>query len=307
MIAVVGMGVQGAKRLAVARSGIRVDPVAADVDYADLREVPLDAYQAAYVCTPDGPKQEIVRYLVEHGKHALIEKPFTLDASGYREIAAIQERTHATVYVAYNHRFEPHIAAVRDLLEAGALGDIYTVSLSYGNGTAALVRQSPWRDAGLGVIADLGSHLLDIVDFWWGLEGREVDFVDAQRYENHAWDHALFRITGAPTVFAETTLLSWRNDFTCRIRGSAGSVDIASLCKWGPSSLTVRGRVLPSGRPDERTTTLVLPDPTWALEHEHFQQLIARGDRGNLRSSEMIADILTRARALLPTSPETGP
>ena len=300
MIAVIGLGVQGTKRLAIAGEGIRVDPVAEGADYADIRAVPLDTYEAAYVCTPDAPKAEIVRYLVEHGKHALIEKPFTLDSAGYRRLEELRARTGVTVYVAYNHRFEPHIASIKALLDEGALGEIYTVSLSYGNGTAALVRRSPWRDSGMGVIADLGSHLLDMVDLWWGLDGRSVDFIDARRYENAAWDHATFRITGNPTVYAETTLLSWRNDFTCRIRGSAGSAEISSLCKWGPASLTVRGRVLPSGRPDERTTTLVQADPTWEIEHRHFQNLIAHGDAGNLRTSERIADLLAETSMLLP-------
>ena len=300
MIAVVGMGVQGAKRLAIAGSGVRVDPIAEDADFARIEDVPLDAYTAAYVCTPDEPKLAIVRYLLEHGKHALVEKPFTLTPEQFDEIAELQSRTGTTLYIAYNHRFEPHIAAVKSLLDSRSLGEIYTVSLSYGNGTAALVRQSAWRDTGLGVIADLGSHLLDMVDFWWGLEGRSIDFIDARRHENAAWDHATLRITGTPTILAETTLLSWRNDFTCRIRGSAGSVDIASLCKWGPSTLTVRGRVLPSGRPDERATTLVQADPTWKLEHHHFANLIAAREPGNLATSAQIARLLDDAARLLP-------
>jgi len=293
------MGVQGAKRLGIAGAGIRVDPVAGSADYATIEQVPLDDYACAYVCTPDAPKQEIVRYLVEHGKHVLIEKPFTLDEAGYEELQALQAHSGATIYVAYNHRFEPHIVAVKDLLDSGSLGEIYTVTLSYGNGTAALVRSSPWRDQGLGVVADLGSHLLDIVDFWWGLDGRSIDFIDASCHENNAWDQATFRISGQPAVYAETTLLSWRNDFLAKIRGSAGSVEITSLCKWGPSSLIERGRVLPSGRPDERITTLVQPDPTWALEHAYFHDLIARGDPGNLHTSRRIAGLLIQADTLL--------
>ena len=305
MIAVIGLGVQGTKRLAIAGSGIRVDPVSPDAQYAGIEQVPLDAYTAAYVCTPDAPKYRIVRYLVEHGKHVLIEKPFTLAGHEYDDLRALQERTGSTVYVAYNHRFEPHIAAVKDILDRGAIGEIYTASLSYGNGTAALVRSSPWRDQGLGVVADLGSHLLDMVDFWWGLDGRSIDVIDAARHENQAWDHAQFRISGTPTVYAETTLLSWRNDFSCRIRGSAGSVEISSLCKWGPTSLIERGRVLPSGRPDERITTLVQADPTWALEHAYFHDLIERGERGNLGTSQHITRMLDQAQQLLDAGPAT--
>ena len=222
----------------------------------------------------------------------MIEKPFTLEPAAYAELSSLQENTGSTIYVAYNHRFEPHIARVKELLEQGELGEIYTVSLSYGNGTAELVRLSDWRDIGIGVVADLGSHLLDMIDFWWGLEGRTIDFLDARTIENRAYDQATFRVSGEPSIYAETTMLSWRNDFHCHIRGSEGSAHISSLCKWGPTSLTIRGRVRPSGRPDEHTTTLVESDPTWSREFDHFVALIEEGDPGNLATSREISRIL---------------
>jgi scyllo-inositol 2-dehydrogenase (NADP+) len=304
--AVVGMGVQGAKRRAVLGDlpHLTVDPVAPTVDFRDLRQVPLDAYDAVLLCTPDAPKPELVRYAVDHGKHVLVEKPFTLSASGYAELAQRADASGATVYVAYNHRFEPHIAAAQAILEAGAIGDIYTVWLSYGNGTAELVRASAWRDTGNGVIADLGSHLLDMVDMWWGLGGREIDMIDARRVENRAPDHALMRLSGDWPIYLETTMLSWRNDFRCDIRGSEGSLHISSLCKWGPTSLTIRGRVHPSGRPDERVETLVQADPTWAAEFAHFRGLIEAGNRGNLDTSREISRILTSVDRMLADATE---
>ena len=71
------------------------------------------------------------------------------------------------------------------------------------------------------------------------------------------------------------TLLCWRNHFTCDVFAENGSAHISSLCKWGPSSFTLRTRVLPSGRPREETITLVQDDPTWAIEYEHFKALCA--------------------------------
>ena len=295
------MGVQGVKRRDIIGESkfVTVDPIVAGVDFARLQDVPLGDFDAVFLCTPDSAKQELVKYAVEYGKHVLIEKPFNLEPGQYADLSALAERTGSTIYVAYNHRFEPHIASVKAILDSGELGEIYTVSLSYGNGTAQLVRESQWRDAGLGVIADLGSHLLDMVDFWWGIEGRRIDFMDAQAKENRAFDQANFRLSGIPAVYAETTMLSWRNDFQCIIRGSEGSAHILSLCKWGPTSLTVRGRVRPSGRPDERTETLVHADPTWAAEHEHFVGLIDAGDAGNLATSREIARILDDVAAEL--------
>ena len=291
---VVGMGIQGVKRRAImeAHQPITVDPVAEGVDFRQLSDVPLDAYEAVLLCVPDAPKAELIDFAVDHGKHVLVEKPLYLDPQDYIDLSSRARKAAVTIYVAYNHRFEPHIATAKHVLDSGEIGEIYTVSLSYGNGTAALVRSSPWRDKGLGVIADLGSHLLDMVDFWWGLNGRDVDYVDARAVENQSYDQAIMRLAGSPAVYLETTMLSWRNDFRCDIGGSEGSLHISSLCKWGPTSLTVRGRIRPSGRPDERTETMVQGDPTWAAEFAHFLNLISTGNPGNLSTSREIARIL---------------
>ena len=292
---VVGMGIQGLKRRAVmdTHQSITVDPVAEGVDFRNLADVPLDAYEAVLLCVPDDAKAELIDFAVSHGKHVLVEKPFNVTPQQYADLSSRAREAGATVYVAYNHRFEPHIVTAKHVLDSGEIGEIYTVSLSYGNGTAALVRASPWRDAGLGVIADLGSHLLDMVDFWWGLSGREVDYVDARTVENRAYDHATMRLSGSPAAYLETTMLSWRNEFRCDIRGSEGSLHISSLCKWGPASLTVRDRVRPSGRPSERTHTLVQVDPTWTAEFAHFLALISDGSPGNRDTSHEIARILS--------------
>ena len=72
------------------------------------------------------------------------------------------------------------------------------------------------------------------------------------------------------------TLLSWRNHFTCDVFAENGSAHISSLCKWGPSEFTHRARILPSGRPPEQSVTLVQDDPTWALEYEHFKDVVPK-------------------------------
>jgi hypothetical protein len=59
--------------------------------------------------------------------------------------------------------------------------------------------------------------------------------------------------------------------------GEQGSAHVDCLCKWGPSTLTVRNRVLPSGKPDERVVTLEQRDPTWVAEYDYFKALCARG------------------------------
>jgi predicted dehydrogenase len=165
---------------------------------------------------------------------------------------------------------------MRNTIRSGVLGRIYHCRMFYGNGTARLVRDSAWRDAGAGVLPDLGSHLLDTALFWFGEVTEDFGVLSARCFENRAPDHVVIgaRGEGAQLEF-EMTLLSWRNHFTCDVFAEKGSAHIRSLCKWGPTTFTLRTRVLPSGRPPEDTDTLEQPDPTWDLEYAHFKSLCA--------------------------------
>jgi scyllo-inositol 2-dehydrogenase (NADP+) len=278
-VVVVGLGNQGRKRQAVAGSSVvaTVDPVVAKATYRSLEEAPVDAYDAALVCTSDQAKPKIIRFLLERGKHVLVEKPLLGPERELREFAELCLRRTAVCYTAYNHRFEPHVVALKKLLEGGTLGTIYRARLFYGNGTALDVRNSVWRDQGMGVLSDLGSHLLDLVLFLFGKPREPLKLWSAHSFENRALDHIAFGAEGQPAWQLEMTLLSWRNTFSADVFAERGTAHIDCLCKWGPSTFTVRRRILPSGKPTEERHTLECPDPTWVAEYAHFEKLCATG------------------------------
>jgi len=274
---VVGLGVQGHKRRRFAGSDFvaAVDPVNLEAQYRAVEDVPLSSYDSALVCIPDKPKVEVLTYLLNNGKHVLVEKPLWADDDAkITQLNRLADSKKIVCYTAYNHRFEPHYVRMRDLVKSGELGKIYRCRMFYGNGTARLVRDSAWRDQGAGVLPDLGSHLLDTARFWFGDVGDDFHIVSANCFENRAPDHVVFASkTANPKLEFEITLLSWRNDFTCDVFAEKGTAHIRSLCKWGPCTFTKRTRVLPSGRPPEDVVTLVEDDPTWAAEYVHFKEL----------------------------------
>lgn len=276
-VIVVGLGVQGHKRREYAGKDFiaSVDPVNPSAHYRTLEEVPITSYDAALLCVPDEPKIELITYLLNNRKHVLVEKPlWALKDQDITQLEHLARSKGVVCYTAYNHRFEPHFVKMRDLIASGVLGELYHCRMFYGNGTARLVRESAWRDKAAGVLPDLGSHLLDTVNFWFGPSEGTFSIVSSQCFENKAPDHVVFKSQKhTPQIEMELTLLSWRNHFTCDIWAEKGSAHIASLCKWGPATFIHRERVLPSGRPKEDVITLEQSDPTWALEYEHFKQL----------------------------------
>ncbi len=297
-VVVVGLGVQGYKRRRFAGADFvtSVDPVNQEAPYRRIEDVPLGMYDAALLCVPDEPKVQLLDYLLANGKHALIEKP--LWARADHEILRLETQARAkgvVCYTAYNHRFEPHFVRMRDVLAAGRLGPVYRTRMFYGNGTARLVRDSAWRDVGAGVVPDLGSHLLDAVRFWFGDLGEDFVVIMADRFENQSPDHAVIAAPRAnPRIELEMTLLQWRNHFTCDVLAEKGTAHIRSLCKWGPTSFTIRSRVLPSGRPPEETVTLVREDPTWEAEYAHFRALCLGGGTTDLSNDLWLNRVLRK-------------
>ena len=280
-VVVAGLGIQGRKRQKFAGPDVvgTVDPVVAGADYRRIEDVPVGSYDAALVCTPDASKIALLTYLAENGKHMLVEKPLLAeDERELRELERLVKARGVVCYTAYNHRFEPHLVSMKDLLDSGTLGQVYQVSMFYGNGTARDVRNSPWRDQGLGVIPDLASHMLDLLLFYFGPVFNAPQPWNCARFENAAFDYfALGFPENQPRVMLEGTLLSWRNTFSLDVFAENGTAHVFGLCKWGPSSFVVRRRVLPSGKPPEEVKTLEQADPTWAIEYEHFRKLCAAG------------------------------
>lgn len=294
-IIVVGMGIQGNKRRQIAGTDVvaTVDPLVPGADYKRIEDVRTDCYDAALLCVPDDPKIGLIRYLLNQKKNVLVEKPLISEnQSDLEETASLVKRQGVVCYTAYNHRFEPHFIRLKETIASGILGKIYRARFFYGNGTARDVRNSPWRDKGVGVLPDLGSHLLDTILFVFGSWPDDLKIWSAQCFENKAFDHIICGGFSHLHIELEMSLLSWRNHFVAEVYGEKGSAHIDSLCKWGPSTFTLRQRILPSGRPTEESITLVQPDPTWKLEYEYFKKLCTNGEGSNVENDLLINKML---------------
>lgn len=291
-IALIGFGVQGKKRFKMAGQNIAfiVDPISAFANFKKIQDVPVSQFDAAYVCTPDKEKLPIIDYLIKNNKHILCEKPLYLDKPyRFAELQRKVNRKKLILYTAYNHRFEPSIIQMKEIIDSKKLGKIYSVKLCYGNGTARDVLNSDWRDTGSGVSLDLGSHLFDLLDYFFEDKKFEFKSVALDRFENRAPDHViLVSKDSIPRIQIEVSFCMWKNTFTCDIVGSKGSLHLNGLTKWGKSSLVFRSRVLPSGKPLEKKLNYTKGDSTWVAEHKHFNNLIKSLNKTNLSKDQTI-------------------
>lgn len=136
---------------------------------------------AVYVAVPHYLLTPLTMQVLEAGKHALTEKPL---ATSLQQIdmliglAAIQE---LALGVLYEMRYAPAHALARELIQAGAIGDIIAVQvqtlidkpLSYWQSGYTGRSINPWRglkaQAGGGVVLMNTSHLLDALTYVTGL------------------------------------------------------------------------------------------------------------------------------------------
>ncbi len=84
-----------------------------------------------YIATPHPSHVDNALLALEHGKHVLVEKPFTLNAA---EAAAIRDKAAEKGLLAMEAmwtRYLPHMVRIREILAAGTLGEIRLVSADH--------------------------------------------------------------------------------------------------------------------------------------------------------------------------------
>lgn len=114
---------------------------------------------AVYVATPHPMHLDGALLAIAAGKHVLVEKPFTLNALQAQRIADAARDAGVIVMEAMWTRYLPHMVRLRELLAAGAIGDVRTVIADH---TQALPTDPAHRlqspELGGGALLDLGIY-----------------------------------------------------------------------------------------------------------------------------------------------------
>jgi predicted dehydrogenase len=122
-----------------------------------------------YVSTPHPFHAEGARLALEHGKHVLVEKPFTLNAAEARAVVDLAAAKGLVVLEAMWTRWLPHMVRVRELLASGALGEVRAVLADHDQKLPVNPEHRLQNPAlGGGALLDLGIYP---VSFAWDVFG----------------------------------------------------------------------------------------------------------------------------------------
>lgn len=98
------------------------------VDHAEL--LARDDVAVADVATHPGPRPAIVRDAIRAGTHVLSQKPFVADLETGERLVELADEAGVALAVNQNGRWAPYFAYLRELVDAGAMGDLVSGHVS---------------------------------------------------------------------------------------------------------------------------------------------------------------------------------
>jgi len=119
------------------------------------------------ICTPIATHPEIAMQAIQSGKDVLSEKPIGIDLREIDKLINESEKLGKRVFVVHQVRFNKAILALKNVIDSGKMGKIYSISL---NTRWFRPREyfDKWygkKDIAGGTLLNQGIHYIDIVQW----------------------------------------------------------------------------------------------------------------------------------------------
>jgi predicted dehydrogenase len=133
----------------------------------DFEEMVSDPdVDAVAIATPVSTHHGLAVTALDAGKHVFIEKPLSASTFEARDLIQRADAASLTLMPGHTFLYSPPVLKIKELLDAGALGDVYFMSMSRVN----LGLHQP----DVSVVWDLGPHDFSILRYWLGMLPTEV-------------------------------------------------------------------------------------------------------------------------------------
>ena len=151
------------------------------IDYKEM--IDKEDLDAVHICTSNDVHFEIASYALKKGLHVVLEKPMTMDVKEAVALYKLAKTQKRVAKIHFHNRFYAHNQYVKTHIED--IGQIISIHGEYTQSWAASPEVYNWRDqqkyGGLTrVIADIGTHYLDLIEFLSGHQIVEVSAVFKQ-------------------------------------------------------------------------------------------------------------------------------
>jgi predicted dehydrogenase len=111
---------------------------------------------------------------LQAGKHVICEKPLSNTSAEARELVEMAEKTGLVNAVHFNLRYYPLVRQMKVMREKGELGKVHSIIGTYLQDWLYYETDYNWRlepdkSGESRAIADIGSHLMDLIEYISGL------------------------------------------------------------------------------------------------------------------------------------------
>jgi predicted dehydrogenase len=159
-----------------------------------------DAVEAVLIATPVHTHYALAAKALAAGKHVFVEKPLAPSSALADDLAELASERGRTLMCGHTFVYSPPVRAVKQMLEAGTLGDIYFISSSRVN--------LGLHQRDVSVIWDLGPHDFSILLYWLSELPTDVRAVGRDSIVKGIADVAFVTMNFASGVVANVEL-SW--------------------------------------------------------------------------------------------------
>ncbi|MBN1680295.1 MAG: Gfo/Idh/MocA family oxidoreductase [Anaerolineae bacterium] len=130
---------------------------------------------AVYIATPPHVHKQYTLMCAAAGKPVYVEKPMALNHAECQAMIEACSAAGVPLFVAYYRRALPRFLKIKTLIDKGAIGEVRMVRITLHQVSDSRLcdpDNRPWRVlpdiAGGGLFVDLGSHMLDFLDYVLG-------------------------------------------------------------------------------------------------------------------------------------------
>lgn len=224
-----------------------------------LEEEDLDV---VFISTTPNWHYAIAKSAIEQGIHVVCEKPFTMDSEQSNELLLLSEKLGVKVCVDFEWRFLPVRQRLKEMLEAGAIGNV--LHLEYHVSSAQYDRlqsnEIGWMGKKKyfgGMLGALGSHMLDCV--CWLTEA-EVSEINGFTY-THVPD-GMKETRDADDAFFIHGVTNWNTTFSIQLISGIHHAFGSRLIVYGDTgTLMIKNdKQLFYGKGDKQLEEMDMPD-----------------------------------------------
>jgi len=157
-----------------ARSDSAAQALGFETPYGSVEQLLADpAIDVVHIVTPNATHRDLALAAIRAGKHVVCEKPLTTSVADAAELVAAAASAGVVATVPFAYRFHPMVREARSRLASGEPGRLLSIQGVYLQDWLLDQGDDNWRvDQRQGgpsrAFADIGSHLVDLVEFVTG-------------------------------------------------------------------------------------------------------------------------------------------